>query len=354
MNLQAAPGGTGHKGGPAVLTHRTGPDRDHMDEADENATILWRSAEIELEPWFDSGLPFERMPEELQALLSTRGRAALPWLVALWNDAGPLRRREIARQRDFTTHPDLTAAQEAVFQATGEVHDRRRVATAKRLEDRDARDVIAQRQDVLEAEGRLRAAEVTLDTMARRLGLNSGELEAPAPLLKPVTSKDLPEWLTGLQTVTWLLLRDAAYVLAAGPHEPPNRALRAFGNTGPGNLDTSDPAEWGGVSDFWLAIRAGNAQVISDALERLLGALRAGRVRSVLTDQTLPADGWARLRLHFDQTGKQVFAAWHSDLMQGPAWATPMFFRDDVLVIREAGLRTGTGFCPPRGREQQS
>ena len=304
-----------------------------MTEADGDNSAAWVSAEAALEPWFESDCKFEDLPSELQALFR-RGEFPIAGFVPyLWNESGPQRRREIARQRDFKTHPDLAEAQEAVFQAVGEVNDRRRVATAKRLEDRDARDVIAQRQDVREAEGHLRAAEVTLDAMARRLGLTSRKLAAPTPLLKPVTSADLPEWLTGLQAVTWILLKDAAVVLAAGPGGSRERVPRTAGPLDAAQAEAADPAAWGGVSDYWLAIRVGNAETIFDAEASLLLALRAGKVRSVLTDEALPADGWARLRLHFDQAGKQIFAAWHSDLMQGQPWAIPMFSREDILAV---------------------
>lgn len=142
-----------------------------MDEAGDKSTIGWQSAEAALEPWFQSEENFEKLPKDLQALF---GRATLPAsdvVVHLWNNCSPDQRRQIARQRDYDTHPGLAKSHQAMWEKMAAVERWRRVASNKSEADREARDVKEQDEKIAGALKELNEAEVLLHRAARNLGL---------------------------------------------------------------------------------------------------------------------------------------------------------------------------------------
>lgn len=168
--------------------------------ADEPA-LAWQSAEAALEPWFESEERFENLPPQLLALF----RRAMPpaaevvvflsseMLVQLWNNGTPNQRRQLARQRDYDTHPGLTEAHQMMWEKMAAVERWRLVASNKSEADREARDVIEQDQKIAGALKELSDAEVVLQREAKRLGLSS---DASAKVNPPPWGKLLHWWTT--------------------------------------------------------------------------------------------------------------------------------------------------------------
>lgn len=218
----------------------------------------------------------------------------------------------------------------------------------------------------------------------------SGE---PAPT--PIQSWDLPEWLTALQAITWLVTADADLTMRAG-RRPSN--ARPWGTSSPQGVGqdllgqdranddlpviqtettaaspatlspaarmaiTDDPEPWGGVTSPYLAIRTGDAEAPGRALRDLMTAVRAGRLRALLVDGDLPSDGWTRLSLrqnadgaafltqqvgYPNRDGGEYVVDWKDAPRLGGLRGIPMFRRDDVLALRQPADRIEAADASP-------
>ena len=157
-----------------------------LETAHDAGTGGYQSAEVTLAPVFESRRKFKNLPKEFQVLFRRGEPQTLEVAAVLWNQSTPDQRRELARQRDYQTHPRLEAAHKVMWDKMAAVDRWERVASNKPEADRDARDVTAQDEALDRARKELANAEAVLNKLAKNLdlGLPDGEdLAQPVPNL---------------------------------------------------------------------------------------------------------------------------------------------------------------------------
>jgi hypothetical protein len=186
-----------------------------------------------------------------------------------------------------------------------------------------------------------------------------------------VNEKKLPEWLTALQAVTWLVTTDIAWTLRAvakrereteriaplnlpkaerveldrhvhGPPAPFLNDDRA--------LAIGDPDDWtGGITLELLNIKAGDKDASRWALEKLVAVVRAGDVKAIEdSGEMLPINSaqWRNQILIEHPSGKLVMAPSDYKLRTIRALRGVLFARDDVLRLSRGEITAAVAQSP--------
>ncbi len=169
---------------------------------------------------------------------------------------------------------------------------------------------------------------------------------------------DLPEWLTGMQAITWVVTEDVAWTLRAVPKRereteklqpinPPKSERvelgpREHGPVTPLSSDQraaeiGDPDDWvGGVTLELLQMRVGGSDAARHASNMLVVAARAGKLRAIeASGEMRPIDSkqWRAQILIEQPPGKLAMAPGDYRLRTANSLQEVLFARDDVLKL---------------------